>query len=67
MSSTFAVSIPEVHWFDIQNAPKTGKVVFIRDGYGAVDLAKWDRGEWNAEFGICGEPTHFSFVSIIVT
>lgn len=30
-----------------------------------VDLAKWSNEEWTAEFGVCDEPTHFSYVSIV--
>lgn len=65
MSSAFEVSIPEIHWHHISNAPKTGRVIIIRDGFGHVDLAKWSNEEWTAEFGVCDEPTHFSYVSIV--
>lgn len=41
---------------DIETAPKDGTIVFIMDQFGHIDLAKWDNGEWNSEFGVCDEP-----------
>ena len=52
MSSQFAVSIPEGFWYSIKVAPKNGKIIFIRDEFGHVDLAKWINAEWTAEFGV---------------
>jgi hypothetical protein len=65
MSSAFAVAIPEQLWHHIKQAPRDGRLVFIRDDYGHVDLAKWSNEEWTAEFGVCDEPVHFSYISIV--
>lgn len=45
---------------DISTAPQDGTIIYIMDGSGHIDLAKWtwvmDLGEWSAEFGVCDEP-----------
>lgn len=41
---------------DIETAPKDGTIIFIMDQFGHIDLACWDHGGWNAEFGVCDEP-----------
>lgn len=64
MDSVFAIKLPKDHWWPIGQAPKDGRIVFIRDGFGYIDLAKWSNEEWTAEFGVCDEPTQFQYVSI---
>ena len=64
MSSHIDASILEKLWIEIEFAPNDGKIIFIRDDYGIVDLARWSNNEWNAEFGVCGKPTYFAELSI---
>ena len=52
-------------WYDIKQAPKDGRFVFIRDNFGHVDIAKWSNEEWAAEFGVCSEPAYFSYITIM--
>tara|TARA_R110002072_G_scaffold21764_6_gene76797 strand:+ start:1627 stop:1833 length:207 start_codon:yes stop_codon:yes gene_type:complete len=56
MPIMFSVAKQMSDFQDISTAPKDGTIVFIMDGFGHIDLAKWDLGEWNAEFGVCDEP-----------
>lgn len=66
MSSEFYISIPERYWLDIKDAPLDGNIIFVRDSFGHVDLSKWSKetNEWNAEFGVCSELTHFAEITI---
>jgi len=64
MSSSFSISIAECYWQPIAGVPKDGSMVFIRDNEEVVDLARWDDGELNTEFGACSTPTWFALISI---
>ena len=66
MSSTLSVSIPERYWIDIKDAPLDGSIVFVRDMNGHVDISRWSKttNEWNAEFGVCDDLTHFAEMHI---
>lgn len=65
MSSTFTLSIPESRWEPLSDEIKDGRLVWIRDDNGNVDLAQWDRGEWNAELGSVDSPVQFADVWIV--
>ena len=66
--STVSIKIPDnalsSPWNDNSKAPKDGRIIFIRDTYGNVDLAKWSDGEWSAEFGACDYPHDYALISI---
>lgn len=62
--SIFEIKISDNLWYPICNAPFDGRIVFVRDAFGHVDLAKWINAEWSAEFGICSEFTHFAIFSL---
>jgi len=64
MSRSLCINIPEKHWHDISKAPKDGRIVFVSDDWGHVDLAKWSNEEWTAEIGVCDVISKFSYVSI---
>jgi hypothetical protein len=64
MSSQFSLSIPEAHWKPITDEHKDGRLVWIRGEVGNVDLARWDRGEWNCELGSVEDPTEVAAVSL---
>jgi hypothetical protein len=65
MASTFTLQIPESNWKPMEEAVKDGRLIWIRDDKGDVDLAQWDHGEWNAELGSVDEPVQFADVSIV--
>jgi hypothetical protein len=64
MSSRFTISISEREWSPIAEAPLDGTIIFIRDQFDHVDLAKWSNGEWAGEHGICSEPEWFATLYI---
>ncbi len=37
----------------MRTVPKDGSIVYIMDKFGHVDLARWEKDEWNAEMGNC--------------
>ena len=58
------LSKPISDFAPIETAPKDGSVIFIMDDDGNIDIAEWSLGEWNAEFGVCGNPSMWAEVSI---
>ena len=64
MNILITLSKPIDDFRPIESAPKDGRVIFIMDDDGTVDLAQWSLGEWNAEFGLCRSPSMWSEISI---
>ena len=65
MSATFTLNIPERYWKPLDDEIKDGRLVWIRDDKGNVDLAQWDHNEWNAELGSVAIPVEFADVAIV--
>ena len=43
-------------WEPFYTAQKDGTILVFEDAYGErVDVARWDRGEWNSVFGLMDE------------
>ena len=65
MSSQFSLSIPEAHWKPITDEHKDGRLVWIRDDTGDVDLAQWSCGEWSGELGSVVLPSAVADISLV--
>ena len=61
---TFTVHIPSASFKPIETAPMDGRIIYVTDAFGRVDLAKHDRYGWDAETGDCSEFTGWSEFSI---
>ena len=48
----------------IESAPQDGRIIFIMDEDGNVDIAQWSEGEWSSEFGLCNTPSMWAEISI---
>ena len=64
MSSQFILSIPESQWHAMSDDAKDGRLVWLRDDMGNMDIGQWNHGEWNCELGSIEFPSHYSDVSI---
>ncbi len=60
----FTVHIPASAFKPMVTAPMDGRIIYVTDAFGHVDLAKYDRHGWNAETGDCSEFTGWSEFSI---
>ena len=61
------ISIPDALWSDIYFAPQYGKIIYVSDDDGNVDLARWINGEWTCELGSCSKITKWAPISITNT
>ena len=64
MSASFKVAIPGQAWQPIEQAPRDGSLMFVRDSHGNVDLVEYDTDGWNAELGTLEDMVSFARISI---
>ena len=62
--SVLKINVPENLWHDIGLAPKDGRIIYVKDLEGNVDLAKYDDYGWTAELGCCSNFIKWARLSI---
>lgn len=56
----FTIAIDYSKFQDIESAPKDGRIIYLMDVDGSIDLATWSLGEWSTEYGNIETPMYWA-------